>query len=277
LHFGDLHRGLGNSAYPADLPKEQAVFQNHLSARVNAHIRRLYAADIRHTDDQIARLIRGLRVRFGDDWLIVFTADHGESLGEHNYFYAHGDYVYDGALHVPLAFIFAKGDLLRASRVVDARVSLVDVMPTLMELLDLPRPHFLSYEIEGRSLLPALLGKPLPLRPVFAECGKAYFPQLVPRRVQFDVAGRFRAVFLGNWKLIWTPGRSGDDQFELYNLAKDPEETKNLYPAHPSVIGLLESALGAWSERLRVRTATAQHAVLTDRDREILRSLGYMR
>jgi arylsulfatase A-like enzyme len=277
LHFGDLHRGLASRAYPDDLPKDQAVFQNHLPDSVNGHIRRLYAAEIRHTDDQIARLITGLRARFGDDWLIVFTADHGESLGEHNYFYDHGDYVYDPELHVPLAFIFPQDDPLRTRRVVDARVSLVDVMPTLMELLELPRPLYLSYDMEGRSLMPAFLGKPLPLRPVFAESGGTYEPQMVPRRVQFDIDGRFRAVFLGNWKLIWTPGRTGDDQFELYNLAKDTGETHNLYALHLSATGLLESALGAWSETWRVRTATAKHAVLTDRDMEILRSLGYMR
>jgi arylsulfatase A-like enzyme len=272
-HFGgDDRRAM---AYPADFPKPQGIYQNVLPKRVNAHIRRLYAAGIRHVDDQIARLMAGLRERFGDDWLIVFTADHGESLGEHSYFYEHGDYVYEPALHVPLAFVFPEGDQLHGTGVVDAEVSLVDVMPTLVDLLWLPRPLFLGYTIEGRSLTPAFRRTSLPPRPVFAECGHSFFPELVRRRVRFDVLGRLRAVVLGNWKLIWTPGRIGDDQFELYNLSTDPAETNNVYAGNRELAAPLSAALMAWLKAGSGDPPGVKQAALTPRDMEILRSLGY--
>ena len=135
LHFGSRPGGIGAQAYPEDLPKAEAVYRNRLPDAVNAHVRRLYAADIRHTDDQIRRLVHGLHTRLGPDWLIAFTADHGESLGEHDYFYDHGEYVYNAGLHVPLAIVPAAGDPLAGAGRVDAWVSLVDVAPTLAELL----------------------------------------------------------------------------------------------------------------------------------------------
>ncbi len=136
LHFG--RRGLGESAYPADLGKVKAVFQNDLPEPVNAHVRRLYAADVRHADDQISRLLGWLRKRFGDDWTIVFAADHGESLGEHDFYYDHGDYVYNATLRVPLGIVLGENDPLRRHAVVDSWVSLVDVVPTMMDLLGIP-------------------------------------------------------------------------------------------------------------------------------------------
>ena len=67
LHFGTLQGGPGDFANPIDLPKVEAVFQNTLPAEVNAHIRRLYPADVRHADDQIARLVRCLGLAGGRD------------------------------------------------------------------------------------------------------------------------------------------------------------------------------------------------------------------
>ncbi len=275
LHFGgDDRRAM---AYPEDFPAPLAIYRNVLPDRVNAHIRRLYAASIRHVDDHIGRLVRGLRERFGDDWLIVFTADHGESLGEHSYFYEHGDYVYDPGLRVPLAFALPEGDRLHGSGVVDAEVSLVDVMPTLADLLWLPRPLFLGYAIEGHSLVAAFRRTPLPPRAVFAECEHSFFPELVQRRVRFDVSGRLRAVILGDWKLIWTPGRVGDDQFELYDLAADPGETNNVYASNRDAAAPLRAALAAWLQTGAEDPPGARRAVLAPGDMEILRSLGYGR
>src|SRR5262249_44938416 len=190
LSFGELGGDLGEGAFPADLPKSRAVYRNPLPERVNAHIRRLYAADIRYTDEQIGQLLAGVRSALGDDWLVVLTADHGESLGENNYFFDHGDFVSNAELHVPLAFVFAPGDPLQASRSPPDWVSLVDVSPTLIELLDLHPTQAAQGQLDGRSLAPALRGEPLPDRPVFAECGEALFPGFVHRRVQFNIAGR---------------------------------------------------------------------------------------
>lgn len=270
-HFGALPGGPGNYAYPIDLPKVEAVFQNRLPEEVNAHIRKLYAACVRYTDDEIARLVNRLRGQLGDDWLVVFTSDHGESLGEHDYFYDHGDYVYNATLRVPLGFIFPPGDPLRRRGSSDARVSLVDVMPTLAELLDLPLPTGGGYEIEGRSLVPYLRGQNPSPQPTFAECGRSHYPEMVPRRVSFNVSGRFRAVLADDWKLIWTPGQKPDLEYELYNLRSDPDETENLYsPEHPQSAPL-KRLLHAW-----LRVTDDDNLPPTKEDLEALKALGYV-
>lgn len=261
--FGTRQGGIGDLAYPPDLPKVRAVYQNPLSEETNAHIRRLYAADIRATDDQIARLVEGLRSRFRNDWTIVFTADHGEALGEHDFYYDHGDYVDDPSLTVPLAFVLPPGDPLARSRRVEQRVSLVDVAPTLVDLLGLDPLE----SVEGRSLLPALEGHALEPRPVFAESGRSFFPEQVRSRRSFDVAGRFRAVYLDSWKMVWTPGVGR----ELFDLEADPLEKNDLYrPDHPRARELT-AALRAW-----MRPVEGAPAEPGPEDLERLRSLGYL-
>lgn len=271
LAFGQEKGGVGNRAYPEDLPKAEAVYRNSLSPDTNAHVRRLYAADIRFTDDAIARLVKRLRKRFGNDWLTVFTADHGESLGEHDFYYDHGDYVYNASLQVPLGFVMPPGDPLARSGLVHEPVSLVDVLPTLVELLGLRMPQAQASQIDGRSLVPYLEGRQMAPRPVFAESGHSFYPHFVRRRVRFNPNGRFRAIVLGSWKLIWTPGQRGDQEFELYDLAKDLREATNLYTVeHPQAIRL-KALLRLW-----VRPSTDQATEPGDEDVRQLRSLGYL-
>jgi arylsulfatase len=268
-NFGQFVMGV--NAFPKELGKARAVFKNDLPERVNEHIRRLYAADIRHTDDQIARLMGWLRNRFGDDWLVFFAADHGESLGEHDYYFDHGDYVYNATVKIPFGIVFPPGDPLRGSNTFDSWASLVDVVPTVADLLGLQLSANVQQQLEGRSLVPGIRGDELPARPVFSECGKSFFPDHMRRRVHFDVAGRFRAVMLGDWKLIWTPGQNPDSEFELYRIDEDPQETVDRYrPDHPEVAALRKE-LQAW-----LRSDTDRTAPLTSGDRETLRALGYL-
>jgi arylsulfatase A-like enzyme len=270
-HFGAVPGAVGNRAYPRDLPKRFAVFANPLSEEVNAHIRTLYAADVRFTDDEIARLVRGLEQRFGGDWLFIVTADHGESLGEHDFYYDHGDYVYEASIRVPLGFVLPGADR-KAGRVVEAPVSLVDVTPTLVELLELLPPEEAARRFEGRSLVPYLRGQDLPARPVFAECGRSFFPGMIEGRVRFDVQGRFRAVVDGDWKLIWTPGRDGPDAYQLYDVAADPDETRDLSGRHPERVRDLRRKLEGWmvAEEQRVTRP------IPDEEKAALRALGYI-
>ena len=271
LHFGGEPGATGPAAFPPDLPKREAIYRNPLSPEVTEHVRRLYAADVRGTDAHLAFLVNHLEA--GDEpWTIVFTADHGESLGEHDYHWEHGDYVYDPTVRVPLSIAFPSGDPLHGTGTHREWVSLVDVMPTLVEAFALPVPYDLAYEIEGRSLLPALRGEPLAPRPVFAESGRSHHPEDIKGRVRFDVSGRFRAAYSGDWKLVWTPFAEGDAEFALFDLASDPGETRDLYrPDHPQV-GPLRDALADWLRATDDPTATALDA----RDLELLRSLGYI-
>ncbi len=259
--------------YPRDLPKATATHRNPLPDAVNRHVRRLYAADIRSVDDRLERLLKMARAIAGGELIVVFAADHGESLGEHDFYFDHGDYVYEAALRVPLAFVLPRSHPLRGSGRCRERVSLVDVVPTLFELLDRSPPERMARRIEGRSLVPCMRGEPLPPRPVFAESGRSQFPELVRRRARNDVDGRFRAVTVGDWKLIWTPHLSEPLAWELYDLGDDPGETENRYRADHPQVDVLKAHLRRW---LAQGDPAPRERDLAEPDREALRALGYL-
>lgn len=276
-HFGyeprDGARADRFHAWPPDLRKREATLANPLPDAVNAHVRRLYAGEIRAVDGAAQRLVEGLRRVLGKRLLIVVTADHGESLGEHDYYYDHGDYVYDAGTRVPLGFVLPHDHPLHSSGRCDAAASLVDVVPTLLELLGIPPDAVPTGQLEGRSLVGCLRGETLAPRPVFSESGHSWYPELVPRLVRNDVAGRFRSVTLDGWKLVWTPFQTPEREWELYDLGADPGETRDLYrPDHPRLPPLRE-ALAAWLAR--ASDAEPAPPPLAAEDRAALEALGY--
>jgi len=260
-------------AWPDDLPKRVATLQNPLPERVNAHVRRLYAAEVRETDDALRELVAAFRAAAGGRLILIVTADHGESLGEHDFYYDHGEHVYDAETRVPLGIALPAGHPLRGPRRCEDWVSLVDVAPTLLELLGLA-PGTMAPQLEGRSLVPCMRGEPQPPRPVFAEAGEAWYPELSRRRLRNDVAGRPRAVTWEGWKLVWTPFQGPDLAWELYDLEADPGETQNLYrPDHPR-LAELRAALEAWMAR--APRDEAEPPAPSAAEREALRELGYL-
>ncbi len=271
LQPGDVEEK--HRAFPEDLPKSEATHRNTLPEEVNAHIRRLYAADIRAADAQIDRLVASMRDLLGEDLLIVFTSDHGESLGEHGLHYDHGDYVYNASLRVPLGFVLPRSHPLHGSGRCSGWVSLVDVVPTLFELLGREPPGEMAARMEGRSLAACMRGERLEAAPVFAESGHSFFPSLVRRRQRNDVAGRFRAVLLDEWKLIWTPFLPDEEAWQLFNVRVDPDETLDLYgPDVPAVAGL-KAHLREWLGRGGLER---EERAISEQDLEALRSLGYV-
>ncbi|RLE23075.1 MAG: hypothetical protein DRJ65_12570, partial [Acidobacteria bacterium] len=109
-----------------------------------------YGFEVEYVDREIGRLIAALENRgWVDDTLIIFTADHGEGIGDHNHF-GHIDQLYDSLLSVPLIMV-APG-ILPAGRVVSQPVSLVDIYPTIAELVGFSPPE----GIRGRSLVPLM-------------------------------------------------------------------------------------------------------------------------
>jgi arylsulfatase A-like enzyme len=124
-----------------------------------------YDAEIAFTDFQLGRLVDALEAdgRLGRT-VIAVLADHGEMLGEHGE-QTHGFFVYDSAVRIPLV-VAAPGV---APRVVEDQVRIVDVMPTLLELLEVPSPQ----AVQGTSLLPLLRGERLNL----LALSESWFPR----------------------------------------------------------------------------------------------------
>jgi choline-sulfatase len=260
---------------PEGLQKSQVTHRNPLTDEENEHIRRLYAGEIRTVDAQIERLVGAVRDRFPRT-VIVFAADHGESLGEHAFYFDHGDYVYNASSRVPLGFVLPAEHPWHGAGRRRGWVSLVDVAPTLFDVIGRRPPPEMSVLFEGRSLAPSLRGEPLVPAPVFIESGTSFFPELVQRRQRNDVAGRFRAVVLDDWKLVFTPYLADADAWELYDLASDPNETRNLHRdvSDPQRLARLKRDLDAWLAKSAAEPAPTR--ALSDADRDALRRLGYL-
>lgn len=185
-----------------------------------------YDSEIAFVDRELRRLVDGLKAEgLWDDLVLVVFSDHGEALGEHGN-NTHNTSLYEEEVRVPL--------LVRVPGLpgggVAAPVSLIDVVPTLTKLLDVDDrvPRF------GSSVLPWMFGYPdLPERVVFAQ-------QYTPRPPLPDLERRC-VVHLGH-KLIETVERP-ESAFELYDLAHDPDETRNLF-GRPEAADVQERLLG---------------------------------
>jgi arylsulfatase A-like enzyme len=163
-----------------------------------------YLSEVRYIDEQIGRLLRRLdELGLGTDTAIVFTGDHGEEFGEHGG-ETHGD-LYPEDLRVPL-LVHLPG---AAPRAIAGQARLIDVAPTIADLLGVAAPA----SFDGESLVPQLDGQPVPDRPIFAE--------LIPDK---KVARRVVSIASGGWQLIVDFALGSR---ELYDLRADPTGQHN--------------------------------------------------
>ncbi|HYU34387.1 MAG TPA: sulfatase [Thermoanaerobaculia bacterium] len=226
------------------------------SARDREEIPALYDAEIAGNDAAFGRLIAGLRARgLSEPLLLVFVSDHGEELFDHGG-WEHGSTLYQELVHVPLLLKLPWG--AGAGRRIGETVRQVDVLPTILDVLGDQIPQGL----QGRSLLP-LLQAPSRRPP-------AAFSSL-------DLDGRrIESAVLGNRKLIHTLAHDRRPAgMELYDLAADPGERRNLAAAEPSTVQGL-----AWLIERRARAGAPPDASRVTLDRELeeqLRALGYVR
>jgi len=182
----------------------------------------------------------------------VVVGDHGEGLGDHD-LVGHIEQLYDSLLHVPLV-LWAPG-VLPAGVVVDEPVVLVDVWPTVAELLGLPPPA----GARGRSLVPLVHGAAWSAAPLLAQTFRP------------EAAHDLEALAEGGHKLVREP-ESG--RLELYDLRADPGELTNLAAADPARAAELAARLDALLASLSV-PAVAPQAPLDDTTRSRLEALGY--
>ena len=170
--------------------------------------RQPYLGEIAYADQVVGRLIRWLRqAELLERTLVVVTADHGESLGDHGES-THAYFVYDSTTHVPLVVRTPWG--LKGRR--SAQVSSVDLMPTVLDLLGLAEQP----GIDGRSLAREILD-PAAASPERIAYSETYFP-----RYHFGWQ-HLRAIRSLAYKYVDAP------EPELYDLAQDPGETRNIY------------------------------------------------
>ena len=201
----------------------------------------LYDDEIHYVDAMIDQLLTAVRGRSdAEHTLIVFTSDHGESLGEHGYYYEHGDFVYQVTVRVPL--IFTMPGRIPAGRIIESPVSLLDVLPTALSLLGVDSPE--SAAIEGRDLsglLTETAGAPASEeRLLFAQSGSSMSPQNPIRLMGGRRSGEetFRYLRRDPWVLVRTETSS-----RLYRADEDRALQNDVARDHPGVVAELEQAL----------------------------------
>jgi arylsulfatase A-like enzyme/tetratricopeptide (TPR) repeat protein len=214
-----------------------------------------YDGEIAYVDSEFRRFIdylerKGLR----ENTLIVVLGDHGESLGEHG-IEGHSAFVYETMTWVPL--LMGCPGLLPSGETVEGQVRLIDVLPTILDILGIDAPP----SVQGVTLLPYVLGLKRPLD----------LPAYVESYHLNDLFGwsPLLGVETTRWKYIRAP------KPELYDLVRDPGELTNVYAEHPEVVSELDGLLVGFLTGGGARPSGAEPGALDAAMIEKLASLGY--
>ncbi len=218
-----------------------------------------YDGEVSFADAQVARLLQWLKNNsLTENTLVVVVGDHGESLGDHGED-LHGFFVYDSTIRVPL--IFSWPGRIGAVEVTSEAVGVVDVFPTILELLDVEKSEH-SDHVSGRSLVPLMTGSTLESnvsRPVYAETR-------VPM-VEYHWSP-LTALISKPWKYI------DSSKPELYDLDADSGESRDVISDNPEVAQKLRHQLDELTESFE--THEPGPAMLDEAALRRLRSLGYL-
>jgi arylsulfatase A-like enzyme/Tfp pilus assembly protein PilF len=213
-----------------------------------------YDAGIAVESRQVGRVVEFLKSQALEDrTLIIVAGDHGEGLGDHDED-EHGMLVYNSTLHVPL-LLSGPASVCRSGHRVASAVSLVDLTPTLLDILQIPSPKHVS----GRSLRSVLLGESISPRPCYAETqapllDNRWCPQ--------------QAVITEKWKLVHTA------RPELFDLEIDPQEKANVIETSEDVRKELQNLLETMQAEFVL--TEADNLRLSDNDIAKLSALGYV-
>jgi len=231
-----------------------------------AYLKKLYKAEVAFLDDRIGYMIKALaHKKFLDNTFIFFTADHGELFMEHGRWGHGGDY-YEILVNVPLIVL---GPGIPKGKRTDSVVSLLGLMPTVFDILDIDDPE----EMQGKSFYPVLLGKEM-------EDRTPYFER-IPTTLDVDRI-LSDGMMMDGFKLIFTRG-AGDKKFRLFDLARDPDELRNCAKNNPETVRKIFSAIQEVREQNRILLIENQKELAmdteeqTERTLERLRALGYIK
>lgn len=223
-----------------------------------AHLRRLYHGNLAYADREVGAIRQALQESgVWDKTVLVVTADHGEQLYEHGYV-SHSAQVYEQSMHVPLIVRLPAGRGPRGTRTREL-VDLLDISPTVTDVLLGGAGAAAAREFQGRSLLPLIAGAP----------GK---PAVLSRTVWERPVYALRDA---RYKLVYD-SRTGEGR--LFDLEADPGETRDVAGERPLRAGWYRQTLQHWLSGLAegsARAAAGGAERPTPEQCENLKSLGY--
>ena len=205
LRTGTPERLIGDWEVPPPAATDVSSRNMDLQGEALSCARAAYYGLINHMDDQLRRVINPVTgIVHGRDTIIVFTSDHGEMLGDH-YCWAKGRPL-EGSARIPMLLSAPARYGLKEGTVLDAVGTHADLMPTLLDMADVPVPE----TVDGCSLLPLMQGKTTkPVRPY----------------LHIEHSGYDQGLTDGVWKYAWSPS---DGRELLFHLEEDPGELHNL-------------------------------------------------
>ncbi len=234
------HLGIGS------IPDYQYVDGQHEVAYYRAG----YRGEIAYLDAEVGRLLDGLRERgWLDDAVVVFTTDHGEGMGEDDYWFAHGEYLSDPLVRVPLSIRLPD----RPGGVRSDLASHVDLFPTILSWLGSSTPS----DYPGRDLL--------------AAGAEEASPELYLASLRGSTVPRF-AVVNPEFKYVstWRGGEPVEERLHPFG-----DESSDLSAERPHELERMRERLREMRRALRVPAAQSRQQ-LSDEDRKRLRALGYV-
>ncbi len=200
-----------------------------------------YDGKILLTDEYIGSVLNEIKkLGFYNNSLIVITADHGEEFGEHNKYCGHGWSVYNALLHVPLLIKMPNQKF--AGKVINENVSLLDVVPTILHILNVKKLDF-----DGETLL-SIINNSEKRRSKFIYSSSGYFLTAIIynewKLIRYNQVSPLRNIILN---LFGNKSLSG---YRLYNLKNDPYEQKDLSGNNIKIFIKLRDALLTLEEEI---------------------------
>ncbi|HED64566.1 MAG TPA: hypothetical protein ENJ09_03320 [Planctomycetes bacterium] len=248
LHFFDPH---------SDYMEAPGFTEHFLDPTHDAlqHQLDLYDGEIAATDHEVGRVLDALEeAGLAEETIVVLVADHGEEFLEHGGT-GHGATLFSEVTRIPM--------ILRAPGIaptrITAQVRSIDLLPTLLDLLELPTPS----QAAGATLVPLFTGEPSGMRRT----------ALIETRM--SPLARLEGVREGRWKLVRPLGGAP----MLYDLSEDPGETTDVAGEHPEEVLRLTETLETLLEEAHTRAEDFEHApeeALPPSIQEQFSGLGYV-
>lgn len=212
-----------------------------------------YDGEMRYLDHYLGQLFTKLKaLNVYDNTLIIITSDHGEAFGEHG-LVTHLRTLYEELLRVPLIIKYPSSSPQRG--VVEKRVSLVDLLPTVLSFLGYPVPS----GIDGENLSQSE-------HPIIAEW---FYQWWDPKKY----CRNLRAIYQGKEKYIW----ASNSLHELYDLEKDPGEEENIIAKYPQKAEAMQKSLDHWLSTFTPPDIKGREVEINKSTEEKLRALGYVK
>jgi len=246
--------------YSGDLPMHttERIAQRINNGRIKItqedtlHIINTYNAEIRSMDESFGVFIDFLKKKeLYDKTIIIFTSDHGEEFYDHGVMASHSHTLFDELLHIPLIIKFANSKF--ASREIENLVRSIDMMPTLLDLVNIKIPE----NLEGVSLIPMIKGR-----------GKNEDLFAISERDMIEtLQDECWSIMYDKWKLY---------NSRLYDLEKDPFERIDISSEHAELKTILRKKAIQFIKQIRI-TQQKEKVELDETELEKLKALGYIK